>query len=220
MIRRASFILIAFLLIPWAAHAGDTVGVPDVAIGDFWKYRTIDGYTKETTGEFSYRIVKMDDKQMAIQTQSSGSKRRGLIYVTKELNRIDDGNSKWQPFSPFYKFPMHVGMAWQQEFSSSHENGGLYTGIAKMRVTGIEKITVPAGTYNAYRIERDMEARRVGPSGTVEKGRTIYWYAPEIKSHVRMESTNFRDGRERSSSVIELLESSLQVKPPSAGASQ
>jgi len=81
----------------------------------------------------------------------------------------------------------------------------------------LEKVTVPAGTFDAYRIERDIGSRKANADANITKGRIITWYAPAVKKYVRRESMIFSNGRERRKDVDELLEYSLREESAAPG---
>ena len=56
-----------------------------------------------------------------------------------------------------------------------------------------EKVTVPAGTFEAFYSEREL-ALRNQPQGSAKTGlqsRLRLWYAPEVKRFVKIESEGF-----------------------------
>jgi hypothetical protein len=217
--NRSRAALRAFLLLTGAvlgicgtAWADGPVGIPDVHIGDLWSYRTVDGYTNETTLEFTHRIVKLSDKEIVLQLQNKNVSGRKLLFYTREWNSTDVGEGRFDPFYPEYKFPLKVGDTWNQEFKSSDNHGTSFSSFVRAKIVALEKVTVPAGTFDAYRIERDIESRKANADANIAKGRIITWFAPAVKKYVRRECMTFSDGRERSKTVDELIEYSLQEK--------
>ena len=196
------------------AWAENSVGIPDVHVGDMWKYRNIDGYSNETNVEFLHRIVKLNDKEIVIQLQNKNVSGKRLEYLTREWNITDSGEVKWEPYNPEYKFPMSVGITWNQEFKWSNNRGASYSSFVRAKIVAFEKVTVPAGTFGAYRIERDIETRSTGADANVVTGRMITWYAPVAKKYVRKESIAFSNGRERDKNIDELLEYSFRENLP------
>ena len=194
------------------AWANDAINIPDVHIGDLWKYRIIDGYTNETTLEFSHRIVRIDDKEIVIQVQNKQNSGRRLQYFNREWNLLESGEIKWEPYNPENKFPLQVGMTWNQEVKASNNHGGTHSIYTKAIIVALEKVNVPAGIFDAYRIERDIEERSNNSDATVIKSRDVIWYAPAVKKFVRRENIVYSNGRERSKEIIELTEYSLKEK--------
>ena len=209
-------ILIVFGILG-SVWADNSVGIPDVHIGDMWKYKVLDGYSNETTGQFSNRIVKVDDKGIVFQYRNLLNKdasKQNLIYATREWNVFDNGNQTWDPFLPEYKFSLSVGKTWSQEYRGSNNEGKTFSGLLKAKVVALEKVTVPAGTVDAYRIELDLESRNTGEDANIYRNHIIIWYAPIVKKYVRRENTTISNGRERSKRIEELFEYSLRENLP------
>ncbi len=213
MFRLFPLFLILFVFgMTEAVRADSPVGVPDVHIGDIWKYRSIDGYTDEIKLEFTHRIVKMNDKEIIIQIKNKNISAQKLQFLTREWNPVDIDGTKFEPFYPEYKFPMSVGATWNQEFKSLDNHGSSYSSFVKAKIVALEKVVVPAGTFEAYRIERDIEVRSGNADADTTKAHIITWYAPAVNKFVRRESLTFSNGRERSKEVCELLEYSPREK--------
>jgi hypothetical protein len=199
------------------AWADNSVGIPDVHIGDMWKYKIVDGYSNETTGEISHRIVKLDDKQIVYQVRNllnKNASKQNLAYATREWNVFDNGSQTWDPFFPEYKFPLSVGKTWSQEYRGSNNEGKTSSALLKAKVIALEKVTVSAGKFDAYRIELDLESRNTGEDANIYRNHIIIWYAPIVKKYVRRENTTFSNGRERSKRIEELFEYSLREDLP------
>jgi hypothetical protein len=214
MLRRFFLPILVVFGILGTAWADNSVGIPDVHIGDMWKYRNIDGYSNETNLESSHRIIKLDDKEIVVQIQYKKTSGNRLAYYTREWNLTDQGDVRWEPFNPDYKFPMSVGLTWNQEFKWSNNKGEAFSSFSRIKIVALEKVTVPAGTFDAYRIEREVETRSTGTDANVMKGRIITWYAPAAKKYVRRESTTLSNGRERNKNIDELTEYSLRENLP------
>ena len=75
---------------------------------------------------------------------------------------------------------------------------------------GYEKITVPAGTFDAYKVNVVIDASGTDEDANIGNTVESYWYAPSVKRYVKQELTFKRDGRVRNKDIYELLEYSLQ----------
>ena len=208
--------LLAFLLtasIVRVACADEPVAAPDVHVGDLWHYRTIDGLSRKAGVEFTHRVVDVSDHEIKVRLESGNSKGSELRSFNRDWNSLNVGHAKFDPYYPGYKFPMSVGLAWKQEFRSTTTNGRGHSAFLSGKVTALENVTVPAGVFEAYRIESDIEAVSSDPSAQSSKGHKTTWYAPAVKNYVRSESTISSEGRVRSKSIDELVEYSLQDRP-------
>lgn len=85
-----------------------------------------------------------------------------------------------------FKLPPRVGDTWRTHGVTEH-----HTEDATITVTGRDRITVPAGTYDVYIVQ--LKARLTGEqTGTVE---TTYWFEPALGIWVKERfATNVKQG--------------------------
>ena len=79
----------------------------------------------------------------------------------------------------FYPADLFVGKKWSTRFKQTRPNGVTYTFQYDLKVVGKEKVTVPAGTFEAYRIE----ARGFNIELGARLERNI-WVAPGINADI------------------------------------
>jgi len=64
---------------------------------------------------------------------------------------------------------------------------------SKANVVGRESVSVPAGTFDAFKIQVWSNRRQTGSAATMQvepvRIRYIVWYAPQLKRYVRMQRT-------------------------------
>ena len=108
--------------------------------------------------------------------------------------------------------PLEPGTRWKSV--TIPDDGGLLTGWnAAARVTGREKVSVPAGDFDAVRIELDANRTPLGASAiAVEPARIehVLWYAPAVKRIVKQQRSVF-SGKSRllDRDVVELVKYEL-----------
>ena len=96
-----------------------------------------------------------------------------------------------EPPIPLIRWPLAVGSRWEATVSLYFELFNLSQEPYRFRVVGYGPVTVPAGTFEAYRLEwRTNEAT------------TFYWYAPAVESMIRYKGV---DWREDLNYVVELV---------------
>jgi hypothetical protein len=69
---------------------------------------------------------------------------------------VDAGGAELQRFDPHslgLQFPLTVGKEWQSSSRRFDEGKDAGTFIGTYKVTAIETVTVPAGTFRAFRVE-------------------------------------------------------------------
>jgi uncharacterized protein YbaA (DUF1428 family) len=180
---------------------------PVIQIGDTWKYRVLDGFTGDESNQISFRIVELSDNEISTQVTWAKEQKRSLYIFDRQWNRLDDGNGRWEPFQPYFKFPLVVGSEWTQAYRySAYQTGSSFSNFAKLKVVKVETVTVPAGTFHAFRVDIEGEARSAGTDGTVTKDFFTVWYAPEANRFVRTQSQRIANGRVRGKGAMELME--------------
>jgi hypothetical protein len=179
----------------------------DIHVGDLWKYRVLDGFTAEPKFDISYRVINLSDTEITTRMEWKGSPNKGLAVFDRHWNMIDDGRFKYEPSRSWLKFPLTLGLAWKQQFQSTHfQTGAAYSHFNSAVVAASETITVPAGTFVTMRLDIEGELRSLGNDGTVTKNVLKIWYSPEVNRIVREESQTFANGRLRDKSITELTE--------------
>jgi hypothetical protein len=89
---------------------------------------------------------------------------------------------------PELKFPLAVGQKWSYEYETRGGRRGQRRS-AEVNVVGMEQVTIPAGTFKAYKLVRS-ESWSTGPSGTRGGNTTTYFYSPETRSIVKRSTEN------------------------------
>jgi hypothetical protein len=192
----------------FAAAAGAQSPAPDVHVGDSWTYRTLDGFTNETQFEAKQRVVEINDREIVIELRNLSKDKTALRYFTREWNAVDNDDGKYDPYYPEFKFPLAAG-TWSEKYTWLPITGVASSGFVKATVAAQDKVTVPAGTFDAYRIDRDMEVRANNESAVITHTHMTTWYAPAVRRFVRREWTITRDGRVRGKTSMELVEYTL-----------
>ena len=107
----------------------------------------------------------------------------------------------------FLDFPLEVGKRWTQTTNWMSETSNRQREMKhEYEVVGFEDVTVPAGTFKAFKI---MHSRRTIPKLEMrerDRGKRMLWYAPAAKTRVKREFM----GTVRFGSEWELLSYSLK----------
>jgi hypothetical protein len=90
------------------------------------------------------------------------------------VRRLSDGRT----FTDNQNVPTEfaVGKHWSARFRGSAPQFGPFTNEFHYRIVARDSVTVPAGTFNAFRIE--VEGYSLGQGGSLQVKQTN-WYAPE-----------------------------------------
>jgi metalloendopeptidase OMA1, mitochondrial len=99
-------------------------------------------------------------------------------YAILEQQRKDDKPGvKYTPAMKMVDWPLQIGKTWSQNITSEITGGKRVTFTTKGEVVAYESVTVPAGTFMAYKIVATVNSNRI----------LQYWYAPEVRNLVRSE---------------------------------
>ena len=88
-----------------------------------------------------------------------------------------------KPHGDLLRFPLYVGQKHQAKFSFTKQGKSRII-VQWIEVQAFEKITVPAGTFETFRIRVE--------SPEVKK---TLWYAPELKIAVKSQDVHRREGK-------------------------
>ena len=162
-------------------------------VGDRWRYQVVDKYKNEVVRNISYQV----DQVLANGDMSWNG---GGIVTTPEGNFRSDLGVTWsmrdfRPQNDYLPKELRVGHKQDVQFvvksvrkADNFELTEEHKG--SLVVTGKEKIKVPAGEFEAYRIERDVNFTGVQTNGSGRWfGRTLhtFWYVPELRYFAAME---------------------------------
>lgn len=161
--------LLATLLMFDVSYAADRVAErPTYSAGDYWVYADDDKQVKFT-------FLREEKDQYIFE--------RGGAEVVKDFNltNVEDKSGGYP--GPIIKFPLTVGKWWNYNFEAkaiagSRKDAGR---IAQYAVESYEQITVPAGTFWAFKITVNIVSKKFQNS----MGSGQYWYAPEVKNIIK-----------------------------------
>lgn len=166
----------------------------------------------------TYRITLPDGSQQTrtwtVQPEVTYGGRRVIPLESEDETRfLDAGTRNWvatlrngkviamvDPNDGTWSWPLKLGKQWHAEFTYHEPPHNFSVGpiATDWRVEGWERVTVPAGTFRAYRVH--------GEPGRNNTRRLTLWYAPEIALTVRREQTQATGvGSQRAITVWELV---------------
>jgi hypothetical protein len=164
------FLLATLLMFDISYAANPTVERPSYSEGDYWVYAADDK-------EIKFTFVREEKDRYIFE--------KGGTQVVKDFNLtlVRDKISGYP--GPIIKFPLTVGKWWDYEFEAEDTVTKKETNrIAKYVVESYEQITVPAGTFWAFKITFTIVGAKF--RHTLKSG--DYWYAPEVKNIIKSSS--------------------------------
>jgi len=167
--------------------AQPTADRPDLKVGDKWEFnqsvKMVPG--EEKSEPWSRRVVEIrPDGQVHVAIGKGAN-----LPLDAMLNRIDPRGPEYSV--PTYKFPMKTGNEWS--YSAKAGESGMAERRDTYKVVAYEPVTVPAGTFDCFRVEGQWETSMRNYTG---RAREQYWYCPAIKFIAKSSfqfDQNFRD---------------------------
>ncbi len=121
---------------------------------------------------------------------------------------------EFRPFAPALKFPLTLGAHWRQGYTGfTAFNNLVWDGEANCRVEALEAVRVPAGEFEAFRIEC-QDKWMVGPKNGYTH--TTRWYAPAAETLVKQ--VHREDPKRWNFELTHIVAASQTPPPPPAGA--
>jgi len=179
-----------------------------VRVGDRWVYDTRDemtGYPKETYTEI---VTELSPEEATVNLTFSGSATSVFVAYDRDWNCIDNLIWRFRPSSgEGISLPLAVGKAWEIEFDAQNNlTGESIKGSSSAKVVAQEDVTTPAGTFKAFKIERQVRQFDTADPSKVTESQIVLWYASQISHFVRRTTlVKFRD-RTRSMTSEELAD--------------
>jgi hypothetical protein len=166
------------LFADWAI--AQTVDRPDVRVGDEWKfavYYTVPSATPNRT----WLITSVTEAGI------DGAENGEPLRLTGELNVVESPRDKSSNFK-LLAFPLEVGKRWHYVNDWVFKmNGSAGRSTVDAEVVAYEKVTVPAGEFDAFKLSSRERLSGTSPVGGQYAGEITrtYWYAPRARTIVR-----------------------------------
>ena len=155
---------------------------PSLSPGDRWTYRRIDVSTGESRSS-RYEIATIEGREVLGVSADRFDTEWALLFSK------GDG-LRFEPRAPRMVWPMALGAEAKVEYRVlGSKDYPEWTVEATIRVVGLERVTVPAGSFDTFRVEvsgRYHQTRANGRSGS-GTFKNVYWYSPEVKREVLRE---------------------------------
>ena len=172
------------------ADAPASTAAPQVKVGDFWEYAVRDGWTGLPRGIYRYEVTRADASGSHVRLTHDGRVLDTLIYAPgwngRELPLTNTQRFRYEPIYPAYAFPLEPGKRWRTVLKSTDvATGRTYNTHVIAKVAGWERVRVPAGEFDALRIERSVFAGNMEGTRTQEEITEVDWYVPAVRRAVR-----------------------------------
>jgi hypothetical protein len=164
---------------------------PQTRAGDTWTYRTTKeigpaGWT-QTRDEIT--VTRVTASSVYFTTRAAGSSQPAQDVVSgADWSRVRNVNGKETVVNQPLAFPLAPGKSWTLEYHEDHPNKAhrFEEWKSPYAVIGTEKVTVPAGTFDAIKIEAEGHWRaELEPSTTVVQGAQTTAAATSMQTEAR-----------------------------------
>jgi hypothetical protein len=171
----AGLLALALLAGPALAQKVDR---PDVKVGDRWTFEVLLGPNRVKSIGRAWVITSVTT------TRIEGTDNGNPLVLTPELNNVESPLSK-NSDQRLLSFPLEVGKKWSFTDDYFNRTWGLQgRNNVAVAVVGYEKVRVPAGEFDAFKLEANGHS--VVGGATAELAWT-YWYAPAARAVVKAE---------------------------------
>jgi len=169
---------------------------PDIRVGDQWQFAVYDSIpTRVPSRTWTVTAVTA----AGIEATENGQPLR----LTAELNVLDSPrHSETNP--GLLRFPLEVGKRWTYDSQWTFKLKGSTGSIAMaVEVQARERVSVPAGVFDAFRLFARGSLGGTSPANSVYASdtTTTYWYAPAARAIVKSVHHNPYLGK----TVVELV---------------
>jgi hypothetical protein len=237
--RLFNVIICAAILSSVPALAAEPVESPSIKSGDSWIYRstTEKGRAGSTQTRQEIVVTRVTSSSVYWTTKEPGSTQVPKEFISPaDWSRARSVNGQETVVNKPLAFPLSPGQKWDLSYSEDHPNRVHKSEQwhSKYTVVGFEPVEVPAGKFNALKIEAEgnwvaqleptvavaqgaqvsasattmvTQSRKISDSTVTGRFYKAFWYAPEVKRWVKSTEEYYGSGGERSESYATELES-------------
>ena len=171
----------------------------DWAVGDRYAYRRLDMTSREETGKYTFTVTEIDDDVVIFNKGTQVRDLLGNVFKNVRYGQYSDDEGG---AAQFLTSEYAVGKKWNARYRVKGKDGREWTSEYTFRVVGKEKITLPAGEFDAFKV--------VG-EGSMSLGARLqftYWIAPDkvrrILAHEFI-TTGLKSGKRMTNERFELV---------------
>lgn len=194
-----------------ASAQAQSTDKPDVHVGDRWYWQHTDGKANEKDVTTIEDVIEVNPDNLKVRARVKGRSGSAIFTYTRDWDPVDVGIARYDPMLQTLAFPLSVGKKWTSHADKQLFSNGKHGSFnLKAEVQAYEKVTVPAGTFDAYRVQVTVDATSNDEDANIGHTTETQWYAPEAKRYVKLVSAFTRDGVERTKDIYELADYSLR----------
>ena len=160
---------------------------PTVSPGDRWTYRRIDGVTGQTK-QWRLEVASVETGEVTTVKGDRFDKEWSILFDAGE-------GLTYEPKGQRLVWPMAPGAETKFAYRVvGSKNYPEWSVEATVRVAGLERVTVPAGSFDTFKVEATGRYKQKKADGKRGGGtfKNVYWYSPEVKREVLRELESSR----------------------------
>jgi hypothetical protein len=159
----------------------------DIRVGDWWTYDRKDEITGRPMGPFTSAVTDISPTEIATRADHGPAGGIGIIVFDHDWNRIRNGQLNYKPNDGHgVRLPLMVGKEWRIDFEERNARSGVsMKGVSLSKVATQEMLTTPAGTFDTFRIERQVKQFNPADPSRLYELQFVLWFAPQINHWVR-----------------------------------
>ena len=186
---------------------------PILRVGDRWVTDVVDHQDARLNYRSERIVQSIDGGRVVTSVRTLKSNYTRTVEYDTHWSllaaRLPNGaTTTFAPALPYLQFPMSPGQRWQARVVETKADGTQRVHEVRAIVEGWDRVTVPAGQFDALRIVLTDDASEGGV--LVSQGQDVSWYVPEVRRSVKSEETSFTPKTgERRRRTIELVEYAL-----------
>jgi hypothetical protein len=175
------------------AAAGPPAPAPAYHVGDRWVYQAKDGFRNPVVWEEVHEVTSVGADGIRVRVTQAGpnvSNARVEQFAAPGIVRVgalfDAETRRFARPLARYDFPLAPGRTWNQFVANFNEETNKEGEINRyVRVGGWEKVTTPAGTFDAIRMTVLMRLDDEEFWRRPTECAYVVWYAPAVRGVVR-----------------------------------
>ena len=158
-----------------------------VTVGDRWVYDTRDEMTGQPKETYTEIVTKLSPEEAVVNLTFSGTPASVFVTYDRDWNCVDNLIWRFKPNSgEGISLPLAEGKIWRIEFDARNNlTGESIKGSSSSKVVAQEDVATLAGTFNTFKIERQVRQFDAADPSKLTESQIVLWYAPRINHFVR-----------------------------------
>lgn len=166
------------------------IGQPSPKVGDVWKFRRFDLRTNIEEAAYAHEFVELLPDRLAFRPAGSGAAGQ-VFHLGRDLSPCRRMSaSEPRICAERMQFPLRIGNRVTIDRMPFANGRGYHQFTCEVQAQ--EKVIVPAGTFEAVRIECDgFWNTRSGTWADSSRALETLWYSPQVNHFVKITYTNW-----------------------------